>query len=714
MDRHREAYRQEAYELLAELETSLLELEEAPEDPELVGRVFRAMHTIKGSGAMFGFDDIAAFTHELETSFDQVRGGKIPVTKRLIDLTLEARDQIRKMVDGETADERMTKQITESFKAILSMGDLSTKDAESDAAREERNDPGGEETSKNQVQDQLYRIRFHPDAGLFSTGTNPGRLLDELRNLGECTVVARMDNIPDLEHMDPESCYFSWDLILDTDAGVNGIRDVFIFVEDDCDLKIDVIDDGDGLEGSSHKRLGEILLERGDLTPEDLQKALARQRPVGEMLVEGGAVKKDAVEAALVEQEQLKKVHKKKQEGAVSSSIRVAADKLDTLVDLVGELVTVQASLSQEAATQKDPKLTSIAEQIEQLTAELRDNTMNIRMLPIGTTFSRFKRLVRDLSNELGKKIIMTTEGGDTELDKTVIERLNDPLVHIIRNCIDHGIEPPEARKTMGKPEEGTVCMSARHSGAYVLIEVSDDGRGLDPELIRAEALEHGLIAPDEDISENELFAQIFAPGFTTAKHVNDVSGRGVGMDVVKRSIESLRGSIEISSKKNVGTTIALKLPLTLAIIDGLLVEIGPEHYVVPLAVVEECIELNREDVAKSNGRHIVNVRGEMVPYLRLRELFHIAGGSPEIEQIAIAEVEGGRVGFVVDRVIGGHQTVIKALGKIYEHAKEFSGATILADGTVALILDVHRMLQTAERIENDRATQNGKVQLIR
>ena len=698
MDPHREAYREEAYELLAELETSLLELEETPEDEELIGRVFRAMHTIKGSGAMFGFDNIAAFTHEVETTFDRVRGGNMPVTKDLIDLTLAARDQIRKMVDGGTDDEGEAARITESFRSILYSGDLSTTESKSVNRMDEQDTTEDGGLSDDQLSQVLYRIQFRPDSGIFATGTNPARLLDELRNLGECIVVARRDNIPGLADLDPESCYLSWDVILETDAGVNSVKDVFIFVEDNCELKIDVIDAEGGMDGATNKRIGEILLDRGELTLEDLQKVLAIRRPIGEMLVDAGAVEKDAVESAFLEQQQAQRVRERKQEATAACSIRVAADKLDTLVDLVGELVTVQASLTQKASSQEDSELLSIAEQVERLTGELRDNTMSIRMLPIGTTFSKFKRLVRDLSNELGKEVVMTTEGGETELDKTVIERLNDPLVHIIRNSIDHGIELPDVRGTSGKSPEGTVSLSALHSGAHVLIKISDDGAGLDSDFIRAKAVEKGLIGPNEELSESELFAQIFAPGFSTAKRVTDVSGRGVGMDVVKRGIEALRGTIEVESKKGAGTTIVLKLPLTLAIIDGLLVEMGPEHYIIPLAVVEECIELRREDVTRSKGRHIANVRGEMVPYILLRDLFGMEGEHPEIEQIAIAEVDGGRIGFVVDRVIGEHQTVIKSLGKVYKDANEFSGATILADGTVALILDVHRVVQTAEK----------------
>jgi two-component system chemotaxis sensor kinase CheA len=386
----------------------------------------------------------------------------------------------------------------------------------------------------------------------------------------------------------------------------------------------------------------------------------------------------------------------------------VAADKLDTLVDLVGELVTVQASLSRKAAQEEDAELLAISEKVERLTVELRDNTMGIRMLPIGTTFSKFKRLVRDLSGELGKEVVLATEGGETELDKTVIERLNDPLVHIIRNCIDHGIESPESREASQKPRHGTVTLSAVHSGAEVLIRISDDGRGLDTEGIRRKAEARGLISPDEELTEKEVYNLIFSPGFSTAERITGVSGRGVGMDVVKRGIENLRGTIEVDVDKGRGMTVTLKLPLTLAIIDGLLVQIGDTSFVAPLSAVEECRELTREDLRRANGRNVLSVRDELVPFVPLRGLFGINGGKPAIEQIVIADLEGYRIGFVVDQIVGEHQTVIKNLGKTYKDAKGISGATILADGTVALILDVSGLAEVA-RMEEQQQMEREK-----
>ncbi len=691
MESHRKAYRAEAYELLAELETSLLALEEDPEDMELIGRVFRALHTIKGSGAMFGFDDIAAFTHDVETVFDLVRNEKLTVTKTLVDLTLRAGDRIRCMLDGSDSGDEAG-DITSALRELIPNPDDPVCEVPQTAL------PAAEE---EQVE-KTCRISFRPDRGIFSRGTNPVFLLNELRELGECRVIAHTEAIPDLEDFDPQECHTSWDVILTTRRGVDAIKDVFIFVEDECELAIEVIDElGTGDDGSAPKKIGAILMERGLVSQGDLQEALGTQRRIGELLVDKGLVEPSRVESALAEQEHIKAVHSKHRKEEQASSVRVPAERLDALVNLVGEMVTVQARLSQTVASMDYAGLLSISEEVERLTAELRDNTMSIRMLPIGTTFSKFKRLVRDLSGELGKDILLVTDGGETELDKTVIERLNDPLVHLIRNCLDHGIELPEVREAAGKPGQGTVHLEAMHSGANVLIRITDDGAGLDADAIRSRAVERGLVAPETELSEKELFSLIFTPGFSTSRQVTSISGRGVGMDVVKRSIDALRGSIDVSSQKGMGTTITLKLPLTLAIIDGLLVKVGDGRYVLPLSIVEECVELTREDLAGAHGRHVAHVRGEIVPFISLRERFAIDGDAPELQQIVITESSGGKVGFVVDQVIGEHQTVIKNMGRVYRDVDAISGATILGDGAVALIIDVPKLLQGVEAQES-------------
>lgn len=694
---HRTTYKEEAIELLAELEGSLLELEENPGDMETIGRVFRCLHTIKGSGAMFGFDDIAEFTHEVETAFDLIREGKIAVTGQLIGITLSSCDHIRSLLESSDGGAAPDKQHGEDL--IASLKKL-TGDAGELAPAESMDRP--EDSDTPEALEVSYRIRFRPERNLLSTGFNPILLLNELRELGPCKVVAQTNEIPPLDLIDPEACYTYWDVILTTNRGTNAIRDLFIFIEDVCALTIDVIDEGENADEEeppeilppNHKRLGEILVEKGDLTPVEVSTALSAQKPIGQLLMEAGVVDPGLIESARAEQEHIKQLRLSRQANEAISTVRVPADRLDVLVNLVGELVTVQARLSQLASIQNHPEVLSVAEEVERLTEDLRDNVMNIRMVPIGSTFNRFKRLVRDLAAELGKNVVLETEGAETELDKTVIERLNDPLIHLIRNSVDHGIESPEIREAMGKPRNGTVRISAAHSGAFVLIRITDDGAGLDKEAIHKKAVAKGLVSPDIELSDKDVFALIFTAGFSTAEKLTSISGRGVGMDVVKRNIEALRGSIEIESRKGAGAAITLKLPLTLAIIDGLLVKVGEGQFVIPLPIVQECVELTPVQKARSNGRDLAHVRGEIVPYIRLRERFEINGHVPAIEQIIITGACEGKVGLVVDQVIGERQTVIKNLGKMFRHVEDISGATILGDGKVALILDVPKLVQ--------------------
>lgn len=697
-DINRQAFKEEAYDLLGELESALLELEENPRDQELIDRVFRAMHTVKGSGAMFGFDDIAAFTHDVETAFDKVRCGELPVTRELLDLTLRARDHILELLGdttGTRAGSAQAKAIIAGLRGLAGAAggqDAAPADPASAA-------PGQDEAlaAASGGEAVTYRVRIRPGRDIMLCGTNPLALLAELRDLGTGQVAAHIGEVPPLSELEPEGCYVWWDVILATDKGEDAIRDVFIFVEDDCEVTIQVIDTLGALEGdSTYKRLGEILVERGDISADDLRRVLGEQPRLGDMLAEAGVVSREQVESALAEQAAVRRIRKDRDEQATASSIRVAADKLDDLVDLVGELVIVQAQISQMVSTRGDQELTTLAEELERLSDELRDSTLSVRMLPIGTTFSKFRRLVRDLSAELGKQIELKTKGAETELDKTVIERLNDPLVHLLRNSIDHGVEPPDVRRAAGKDPCGEILLCAEHSGGEVLITIRDDGKGMDPASLRAKGVERGLIARDADLTDKELFNLIFAPGFSTAQKVTSVSGRGVGMDVVKRGIDALRGSIDVDSRPGEGTTITIRLPLTLAIIDGLQVQVQDEFYVVPLSLVEECVELIQSPEERRREQQVLNLRGAIVPYLRLRDWFDIPGAPPEIEQIVVTGVEGQRVGIVVDHVIGEHQTVIKTLGRVYRDVEGLSGATIKGDGSMALILDVPRLVRIA------------------
>jgi two-component system chemotaxis sensor kinase CheA len=643
-EQFKQSFREEAREILVDLEAALLELNENPADQELVGRIFRGLHTIKGSGAMFGFDQLAAFTHQLETAFDEVRNGRLPVGGELIDLTLSALDQIRVLLEegagGPPADAAAGTKILDKVRQLAGMP--------SHEPARGKTSPPPQAPCTESIRE--WHVRFAPGPDMIRNGANPFLLFDELRQLGGLSLRASMAAVPPLAELDPERCYVSWDMVLATAAGADAIRDVFIFVEDGCELNIEA----SGAPEASAEAL------------EDPRTQTAGRRSYD---------KPDNV-----------------------SSLRVPAAKLDQFVDLVGELVTVQARLSELAAQRDDSEISEVSEEIDRLTSALRENSMNIRMLPIRGTFEKFRRLVHDLARDLGKDVELTMEGADTELDKTVIDQLGDPLMHLIRNSIDHGISSPEDRVAHGKRPTASIHLSARHSGASVLIGVSDDGNGIDAEAVRNRAIEKGLVAADAQLTEAETFALLFLPGFSTTKIVTDVSGRGVGMDVVRQRVDSLRGTIEVVSKPGVGTTVTLRLPLTLAIIDGLLVAVGDACFVLPLANTLECIELTRADIERANGRHLADVRGALIPYLRLREHFNIRTEPPAIEQVMVVETEQGHFGFVVDRVLGNCQTVIKNLGRFYRHVQVVSGATILGNGTVALILDPERLAQDAMR----------------
>jgi len=670
----RDIFRQEAQDLLAQLEAALLDLDRRPDDGALIDTAFRALHTIKGSGAMFGFEAVAGFTHHVETAFDQVRQGKVAPSRELIGVALQAQDYMRQLIEGpERADPAAGEAILGLLRTAVDIAP-SVK-------------PSGTPPVSPAA---TWRIRMRLARDAMVLGTNPLLLLDELRSLGTATIVALTEDVPRLQELDPTACYVGWDVVLSTSRPRTEIEDVFIFVRDDMTLQIDqIVDEPPG------RRLGEILSDRGDVAPEALKAALARQQPLGKLLLQAGAVSPDKLSAALAEQQ-----HLRRDSAAIKPSVRVPAERLDELMDRVGELVITQSRLRQIAMTSTDVQVKGVAEEIERLALELRDTTMGIRMVPIGSLFGRFRRVVHDLSRDLGKHVELTMEGEETELDKTVIEQLNDPLVHVVRNAIDHGLEDPDERVAAGKSQSGRILLSARHAGMEVLITVSDDGRGLNRERIRARAEERGLLAADAVVGDSELLQVIFQPGFSTATQVTSLSGRGVGMDVVKRTIEGLRGTIDLGSVPNQGTKVTLRLPLTLAIIDGLLVRVGSGRYVLPLGTVEECVELSAAEDARSRGRSFLSIRGDLVPFLRLRELFAAKTPPDPFQKIVIVSSGDLKVGLVVDQVIGEHQTVIKSLSKLHADIEMFSGATILGDGAVALILDVLHLVEFGQMKE--------------
>jgi len=657
-------FRQEAGELLEKLEAALLDLERTPGDRDLINCAFRALHTIKGSGAMFGFDEVAAFAHEFESAFDRVRKGAAAPSPDLIAIALNAKDFLRAQI--EKPDE------ASSVIGMCILADL----------RKLAQGPGGASALASAAAEPLaatppaerrrWRIGMRFDKEVLVNGSNPLLLLDELRGLGDCRVTVRLDATPALESMDPSACYFSWEAELETTHPRSAVEEVFIFVASEMALTLDELPTGVAAPRSGPAPAAAPAPVEAAPAPVEAAPPAVEAAGAAE-----GAAKRDAKESA---------------------TIRVQAERLDEMMDRVGELVIAQARLTQLAAAGASAK--GVAEEIERLASSLRDAVMGVRMLPIGSLFGRFRRLVHDLSRDLGKEIELVAEGEETELDKTMIERLADPLIHVIRNAADHGLESPDERRAAGKDPVGRIRLVARHAGAEVLISVSDDGKGLDAKRIRAKAEEAGLVAPSVPLSDAELYQVLFQPGFSTARQVSALSGRGVGMDVVRRTIEGMRGSIDIASEAGKGSSFTLRLPLTLAIIEGLLVRVAETVYVVPLTAVEECVELSSDVDSRSKGRSFLNIRGELVPFLRLRELFAESGDPDPHQKVVIVANGETRIGLVVDQIIGSHQIVIKSLSKLHADAPSFSGATILGDGSVALILDVPHLIASGQARE--------------
>jgi len=652
-----EIFRQESAELLEQLEQALLDLEQRPGDHDLIDTAFRALHTIKGSGAMFGFEQVAAFTHEFESAFDRVRKGEAAPDPELIAVALNAKDFIRSQIERP--------EETDAVIGVCILADLRKLFAEAQAGAPI--EASAEAASEPAAKSTTWRLRFRFNKEVLVNGSNPLLLLDELRGLGDCRVAVHCESVPPLGEMEPDACYLEWDVVLTMAHPRSAIDDVFMFVVDDMELKVEAVEPG-AAEAGAPTAEAATAVETAAPVPQATAAPTHPDHPAG------------AAETSA-----------KRAGGMETSTIRVPAERLDEMMDRVGELVIAQARLTQLAAAGGGTK--GVAEEIERLTSALRDAMMGIRMVPIGSLFGRFRRLVHDLSRDLGKEIDLTTAGEETELDKTMIERLADPLVHVIRNSADHALEDPATRVAAGKPAAGNINLVARHAGAEVLISVSDDGRGLDAQRIRAKAEENGLIAAGAALTDAELFQLIFQPGFSTAKQVSALSGRGVGLDVVKRTIEGMRGSIDIATQPGKGTEITLRLPLTLAIIEGLLVRVAEARYAIPLTAVEECVEISEADATRSKGRSFLNIRGELVPFLRLRELFDEPGEPDAHQKVVIVAAADTRVGLVVDQIIGSHQTVIKSLSKLHADVPSFSGATILGDGAVALILDVPHLI---------------------
>lgn len=652
MERAHEKFLQEAAELIDDLEKAVLQLEKARDDHSQQEEVFRVMHTFKGTAKMFGFESIGEYTHYLENIFDELRNNRIRLTDEILEVTLQSVDYIREILLNPNVanDHKHTHRLDEVKKL---------------AKREHHENEVAKPTT--QSTGTLYLIRFKPDTEFLKDGSNPLYLLEDLSALGEIYCKPYTDRLQ-VGNFQVEKAYMYFDILLFTTASEKDVRREFMFVEDQCELGIQTI----STENLLHNKSFIDFVDHfpGLLSAEAIGSFTDKQKITNTSY--GNKTQTD---------------HR-----SGKQSIRVTYEKIDKLMSIVSEMVTTQARLSLYADNHKTPEIEEIAENVEKLVRQLRDEAFSISLLPISHLSMRFERLVRDTSKELNKKIRFITSGSDTELDKKIIENLMDPMLHIFRNSMDHGIELPEARKRKGKDETGTIHLKSYYSGTNVIIEVQDDGAGINRDLVLRKAIQRGIAKETDQLSDREIFDFIFHSGFSTASQVTDVSGRGVGMDVVRRAVTNLRGEIEVDSTLDKGTIIRLRLPLSLSIIDGLLVNIERSKYVIPLSAIDKCYEVESTTISPDMNDLIV-LDGEQIPYINLRQIFHCPGQQPQYVNLIVARHEEKKVAFEVDNIVDEYQAVIKPLGKIYKDQDFASGATILGNGTVALVLDTNRLI---------------------
>ncbi|MEK6784271.1 MAG: chemotaxis protein CheA [Nitrospirota bacterium] len=714
-----DAFFEEAAEHLAVVEEGLLELEQHPEDRDLLNKIFRSAHSIKGASGMFGFSAVAQFTHKMETLLDLLRNGQKVVTPQIADLLLKSTDCLKTLIDAAKTGASVDNETVQRLAAELAAASALNAPPAGQSA-----DPAKAAAVMSIDHAHVYTIHWTPPEWLFQRGLDPLQIFKELGALGTLSEVKVDDSrLPDVADMDPERCYLSWSMRVRTGKDRQVVEAVFEFVREDSVLTIEEVrGEASGVKGEGHrssappyaspltsegsedepKPLGEILVESGVVSREALDGALAQQKRVGEILIEQHAASPQQVEQALQKQRKMEAAAQSKKTD--TASIRVDTDKIDKLINLVGELVITQSMLSDLGARFEMSQMPVLLERVAQLernTREIQERVMSIRMLPIGTAFARFPRLVRDLSAKAGKKIQLVLSGEETELDKTVIESINDPLTHLVRNSADHGLEAPEERLDNNKPELGTIRLNAFHAGGSICITVEDDGRGLNRNKILAKAIKQGLISENDKLPDDQIWSLIFKPGFSTAEKITDISGRGVGMDVVKRNIETLGGTVSIKTTEGRGTVFTLKLPLTLAIIEGMTIRVGQETYIVPLLSILESIQpkagMIKTVVEKGE---LINVRGTYLPVVRMYEVFSL---QPEITDptqaiLLILETEGEQVAVMVDEILGQQQVVIKSMEQNFRKVEGIAGATILGDGTVGFILDVRGLLQIARQ----------------
>jgi two-component system chemotaxis sensor kinase CheA len=686
MSQFHQVFFEECFEGLEAMESGLLSLDIGDIDPEAINTIFRAAHSIKGGSGTFGFTVVAEYTHIMETLLDEMRDGRRQVTKQAVDVLLGSVDCLREMLTSIQNEEDVNAESVAVHQSALETelnGESSANTQPNVVATPAINTAPSpiqsqEEDEEPEIEEeQGWKISFCPYLNLLRTGNDPVRLFRELSALGQLTTNVNIQDVPQFNELDPEECNMSWDLVLLSDASESTVREIFSWVEEDCELELSP------LAKPKKKKKPKVATPVSAPTP----AVVETKEVIAPVIVPPPTT---VVKKASSESDSAKNAPK------ASSSIRVDTDKIDTLINMVGEVVITQSMLGligENFTMDKVGQLKRGLAQLERHTRDLQQSVMNIRMLPISFVFSRFPRLVHDISTKLNKKITLKLVGENTEVDKAVVELINDPLVHLIRNSLDHGIEMPAERIAAGKPETGTIELKAYHRGGHIVIEIIDDGRGMDKSKLLAKAIEKGLVEESAIMTDKQILELIFMPGFSTAEQLSDISGRGVGMDVVRRNIQSLGGNIDIISELGKGSTIAIHLPLTLAILDGQSVAVGDETYIVPLVSIIESINITEKMLNKVAGKgETFKLRNEYLPIIRMREIFNVKTGAatkPNEGVIVVVEGQGALCGFLVDELLGQQQVVIKSLEANYRRVEGVSGATILGDGSVALILDV-------------------------
>lgn len=689
MERYQIKFIEEARELLISLESSLLELEQKPGKMSLINEIFRVMHSLKGSGAMFGFTRISAFTHDLENIYSAIRSGSLMVSKHLIDVSFQSLDLIKELLKGSETSTQLNQlnELTNQLQLILSH----KKDENSAPAP-----VSFAQQADNPISDHhelpLWLIRFVPHEDILTEGNDPLYMFDELNTHGELLIIPTYDKLPELSLVNPAKLFLEWNMLLWADVEKDVIESVFLFVKDLSGLEITSLKACYPPGNNDIREQLSSLLSRRDINYEGIEEVLRANieedseqiKPTSTTLSASSREETQIMmdtESPDVEELQSEEI-----------SIRVSSKKIDELMNLVSELITSQGQLMTLTENDKNSPLHQLSEKFESLIRQLREQAMEMSLISINTLTVRFKRMVRDLSSKLNKQVNLIVEGGETELDKTIIEHLSDPLLHIIRNAIDHGIESPEERKKLGKPETGEIVLKAFYSGAEVHIEISDNGKGIDKSLVHAKALERMLIEPMVQLSEKEIFQLLFKPGFSTLESVSEYSGRGVGMDVVARKISELRGDVVLSSQKGIGTKVLIKLPLTLTILDGLLIHVGKTKYIIPISSVRKIYELKLKDLENSFN-NLISLEGIQYPFLVLSNEFNDSMPTQQNQQLILVEYEGKQMGLVVDNILGERQVVLKPLGPSLRKNRIFSGGSIMGDGEIALVLDTNKLI---------------------